>query len=96
MPIGMKTRLPGTCPSQSNPPPNTKLPRAAPRVLTRSAAPRKATMKLTTASFGTLFVTGLVALSYGASQHSATAAIVGGALMLTAGIGGFLARKHGS
>ena len=45
--------------------------------------------------FSGLFVIGLIALSYGASQHNSTFAIVGAAVMVISGIGGFLLRKNG-
>ena len=46
-----------------------------------------------TAAFSGLFIMGLVALSYGASQQNALVAIVGIVLMLVSGIGGFVTRK---
>lgn len=46
-----------------------------------------------TATFSGLFIVGLIALSYGASQQNALVAIVGGVLMLTSAIGGFVTRK---
>lgn len=45
------------------------------------------------ASLSGLFIVGLIALSYGASQQNALAAIIGVVLMLGAGVGGFIARR---
>ena len=45
------------------------------------------------ATFSGLFIVGLIALSYGASQQNAMAAIVGATLMLVSAIGGFITRK---
>jgi hypothetical protein len=51
-------------------------------------------MKNAASLFGGLFVLGLIALSYGASQHNGTVTIVGAVIMLTSGIGGFVVGRN--
>jgi uncharacterized membrane protein len=51
-------------------------------------------MENATALFNGFFVIGLIALSYGASQHNGTVAIVGAVIMILAGICSFVASKN--